>query len=61
MLGVIAIAIGTAVVAFNANRFDVVVFRLPIREGHGVHLHDLIGVTFVAIGTLVLWLSPRSG
>ena len=54
-------AMGTAIVGFNPERFDTIVVALPLRQGHGVHLHDVIGVGFVVLGTLLLWHSPRSG
>ena len=59
MLGVIAVGIGTLIVGFNPDRFDVVLFDLPLREGHGVHAHDLVGLALVALGVLLLWTSPR--
>jgi hypothetical protein len=60
VLGAVAIACGTIIVGFNPNRFDVVLFDLPVRTGHGVHLHDVLGVALVALGTLVLWLAPST-
>jgi hypothetical protein len=59
VLGVVAIAIGTLIVGFNPNRFDVVLFDIPVRQDHGVHAHDLLGVSLVALGTLLLWFLPR--
>ncbi len=56
----IAIAIGTLMVGFNPNRFDTVLFDIPLRSGHGVHLHDVLGVLLVALGTLVLWVLAGS-
>jgi hypothetical protein len=57
MLGVAAIFVGVVIVGFNPNRFDTVVMDLP--RGHGIHLHDLIGLALVALGTVVLWVLPR--
>jgi hypothetical protein len=59
VLGIVAIALGTAVVGFNPERFDTVLFAVPIRTDHGVHLHDVIGVALVALGALLLWFLPR--
>lgn len=59
MFGVVAILAGAVVVGFSPNRWDYVVVDLP-RGGHGIHLHDLYGMALVAIGTLVLWRSPRA-
>jgi hypothetical protein len=59
VLAVVAIVTGTVVVGFNPNRWDYVLFDLP-RGGHGIHLHDLYGMTLIAVGTLVLWHSPRA-
>jgi len=60
VLGVLAVAIGTAVVGFNPNRFDAVLFGVPLRAGHGVHLHDLIGLMLVAVGVVLLWFLPHA-
>jgi hypothetical protein len=60
VFGVLAVACGTFVVGFNPARFDTVLFDVPVRSGHGVHLHDLLGVALVALGTVLLLLSPRS-
>ena len=59
VLGIVAIALGTAVVGFNPNRFDTVLFAVPLRAGHGVHLHDLVGLALVAAGVVLLWFLPR--
>ena len=59
VLGIVAIALGTAVVGFNPNRFDAVLFAVPLRAGHGVHLHDLVGLALVATGVGLLWFLPR--
>jgi hypothetical protein len=59
VLGVAAIFAGALVGGFNPNRFDTVLFDLP--RGHGVHLHDVIGMAFVVAGTAMLWFSPRRG
>jgi hypothetical protein len=58
VLGIVAIAAGTLVVGFNPRRFDVVLLTIPIRQGHGIHVHDLLGLTLVTLGTLVLWFVP---
>jgi hypothetical protein len=59
VLGIVAIAVGTTLVGFDPNRFDRVLFDIPFRAGHGVHLHDLLGLLLVALGTLALWFLPR--
>jgi hypothetical protein len=59
VLGVIAIGFGTLIVGFNPDRFDVVLFDLPIRRGHGVHAHDLLGLALVVLGVILLWTSGR--
>ena len=58
-MGVAAIVIGTVIIGFNPNRWDVVILTLP--RGHGIHLHDVIGMTLIALGIALLWRSPRSG
>ena len=58
VLGIVAIAAGTLIVGFNPRRFDVILVTIPIRQGHGIHLHDLLGLTLVTLGTLVLWFVP---
>ena len=60
VLGVVAVACGTIIVGFNPERFDMVLFDVPVRSGHGVHAHDLLGVALVVVGTALLLLSPRS-
>ena len=55
----VSIYVGTAIVGFDPRRFDSVILDLP-RRGHGVHLHDVIGVALVTLGTVVLWRSHRS-
>jgi hypothetical protein len=57
MMGVVAIAAGAVVIGFNPNRWDVVILILP--RGHGIHLKDVVGATFVALGTATLWRLPR--
>jgi len=52
-----AIFAGAVLVAFSPNRWDHVVLVLP--RGHGIHLHDLLGMAVVALGTVVLWCAPR--
>jgi hypothetical protein len=54
LVGVVSIIVGTAVVGFSPNRWDVVVTALP--RGHGVHLNDILGAALVALGTALLWL-----
>jgi hypothetical protein len=53
LVGVASIIVGTAVVGFSPNRWDVVVATLP--RGHGIHLHDILGTALVALGTALLW------
>ena len=52
-VGVLAIAVGTALVGFSQNRWDVVVTTLP--RGHGVHLNDVFGTALIALGTALVW------
>lgn len=54
----VSIFVGTAIVGFDPNRLDRVLFVLP--RGHGIHLHDVIGTALVTLGTIVLWRSSRS-
>ena len=60
VMGVVAIVVGTIAIGFNPNRWDIVILDLP-RGGHGIHLHDVVGVILVTLGISVLWLLPRSG
>jgi len=53
LLAVAAIFAGAVVVGFYPNRWDVVILELP-RESHGVHLHDVIGMTLISLGVLGL-------
>ena len=55
-LGALVIAFGTLLVGFSPNRWDVVFLELP--RGHGVHLHELLGVIAIAVGVVTLWLAP---
>ena len=50
----LSIITGTLIVGFNPNRWDYVVMDLP-RGSHGIHLHDIVGVAFVALGTAIFW------
>ena len=50
---VAAIVVGTAIVGFSPNRWDVVVVALP--RGHGIHLNDILGSVLIALGTWLLW------
>jgi hypothetical protein len=54
----LSIAVGTLIVGFNPNRWDYVVIDLP-RGGHGIHLHELVGVAFIAIGVALFWQISR--
>ena len=54
--GTVAILLGTIVVGFSPERWDKVILVLP--RGHGIHIHDLIGMAFVAFGVALLWRSP---
>jgi hypothetical protein len=56
-MGVVAIVAGTAIVGFNPNRWDAVIATLP--RGHGIHSTEVIGTVLIALGTAVLWFSPR--
>jgi hypothetical protein len=58
VLGAATIIFGALTLMFDPNRWDAVVFELP--RGHGIHLHDLIGMTLVAGGLAVLWYSTNS-
>ena len=53
LVGVVAIALGTVLVGFSPNRWDVVVATLP--RGHGIHLHDILGTALIALGTVLVW------
>jgi hypothetical protein len=53
LVGVAAIVVGTAVVGFSPNRWDVVVATLP--RGHGIHLNDILGTALIALGIALLW------
>jgi hypothetical protein len=53
----VSIVVGTLIVGFNPNRWDYVVMDLP--RGHGIHLHELIGVAFIATGIVLFWRRPR--
>lgn len=55
-LGALVIAFGTLLVGFSPNRWDVVFLELP--RGHGVHVHELVGVIAIAIGIATLWVAP---
>jgi hypothetical protein len=59
VLAVVAVYVGVALVGFNPQRWDAVVFDLP-RGGHGIHLRDLIGVGLITLGVVVLWRSGRA-
>jgi hypothetical protein len=56
VLAVLAIFVGTVVVAFSPNRWDSVLVTLP--RGHGIHLHEMLGIAVIAVGTLALWHAP---
>ena len=51
-----SVVVGTAIVGFSPNRWDVVVATLP--RGHGIHLNDILGSALIALGTAVLWWAP---
>jgi hypothetical protein len=59
-LAVVAIFAGAAVIGFNPNRWDVVLLDVPFRSGHGIHLHDVVGMTLITLGVVVLWRSGNS-
>jgi hypothetical protein len=48
----LAIVVGTMVVGVSPERWDTVLLDLP--RGHGLHLHDVVGTAFVAVGTALL-------
>jgi len=56
-IGVALIALGTIIVGFSPARWDTVILVLP--RSHGIHIHDLVGTTLVALGTVLLWRLPR--
>ena len=58
VIGVIGIVVGTALIGFNPNRWDVVFVTLP--RGHGIHVREVVGMTFVALGIVALWRSPQA-
>ncbi len=53
----VAIVLGTVIVGFSPNRWDVVIATLP--RGHGIHSTDVIGTAFIMLGIAGLWFSPR--
>jgi hypothetical protein len=58
VLGIVAIVAGTLVIGIDPDHFDIVLFSLPIRQGHGVHLDDVLGFALVVLGTALLWFAP---
>ena len=56
-MGAVAIVLGTVVVGFSPNRWDVVIATLP--RGHGLHRTDVIGTALIALGIALLWFAPR--
>lgn len=56
-MAVVAIFVGAVVVGFNPNRWDIVILNLP-RGGHGIHLHDVVGMALITLGVLMLWRPP---
>jgi hypothetical protein len=54
----VAIFTGAVIIAFSPQRWDYVLFGLP--RSHGIHLHELMGMALVAVGTFVLCRSPAS-
>jgi len=58
VLALFGVAVGVAVVGFNPNRWDRVILELP--RGHGIHVHDVIGIALVALGVISLWRAPRA-
>ncbi len=52
----LAVVVGTLAVGFSPNRWDDVVVVLP--HGHGIHVHELIGVILVAFGVVLFWRRP---
>ena len=55
---VVAVTIGTALIGFNPDRWDPVLFALP-RGSHGIHVRDAAGVLLIALGTGILWRSRK--
>jgi hypothetical protein len=51
-----AVFAGAIIVGFNPNRWDTVILDLP-RGSHGIHAHDVIGMTLITLGVVVLWRS----
>ena len=51
-----SILFGALIVGFNPDRWDYVVIDIP--RGHGIHLHELIGVVFIATGLVLFWRRP---
>jgi hypothetical protein len=43
---------GAIIVGFNPNRWDRVILDLP--RGHGVHIHEVIGMALITLGVLAL-------
>jgi hypothetical protein len=57
VLAVAAIVVGAVLLAFDPNRWDVVVLTLP--RGHGIHSHDVLGMAMVTLGITTMWYAPR--
>jgi hypothetical protein len=53
VFGVLSILLGAVIVGFNPNRWDSVLFDLP--RGHGVHVHDVIGMALIVLGIVLMW------
>jgi hypothetical protein len=59
LIGAAVIVVGSALIGFNPNRWDVVILTLP-RGGHGIHLRDVVGMMFIALGIALLWRAPQA-
>jgi hypothetical protein len=59
LAGVVSIFLGAIIIGFNPNRWDPVILDLP-RQSHGIHVTDVVGMSLVTIGVVILWCAPRS-
>lgn len=59
VLAVAAVFVGAVIVGFNPDRWDTVILAFPV-GGHGIHLHDAIGMALITLGVIVLWRSGNS-
>ncbi len=58
-MGVGAIALGVVLIGFSPNRWDPVLWAIPFRRGHGIHVLDLVGASLIGVGVVLLWFAPE--